>query len=364
MTDLPMEKVVSRFHLPGSFAGAREINNGNINRTYEVSMDTGASYIFQKINTYVFRHPREVMENILHVTEHIKKKLEGAGDRHDRRVLSFLTTLDGVPYLDDDELGFWRAYRYIDQARTYNVITDPYYFLEAGKAFGEFQGWLADFPAQALHETIPAFHNTAVRMEALRRAIEEDKAGRAESVREECAFLLEREPEAGSIVRLLENGVIPYRVTHNDTKINNILFDVSSDKAICVIDLDTVMPGSSLYDYGDAIRSGASSAEEDEEDLDKVWLDLKLYEAFTRGFLENTAGLLTEEETANLPLGAKIMTLELAARFLTDYLNGDVYFKTTKAHHNLIRARTQIRLTQDMERKWSEMQKIAADCRP
>lgn len=362
MTDLPMEQVVSRFHLTGCLAGVREIQNGNINRTYEVTMDTGVSYIFQKINTYVFRQPREVMENILQVTRHIEKKLALQDGARHRRVLSFLTTPDGVPYLDDEHLGFWRAYRYIDRARTYNVITDPYYFLEAGRAFGEFQGWLADFPAQALHETIPDFHNTVSRMKALRKAIQTDAAGRAASVREECAFLLEREEEAGAIVHLLEQGILPYRVTHNDTKINNILFDEATDRALCVIDLDTVMPGSSLYDYGDAIRSGASTAEEDEEDLRKVRLDLKLYEAFTRGFLENTAGLLTTEEIAHLALGAKTMTLELAARFLTDYLDGDVYFKTTRPDHNLIRTRTQICLVQDMEQKWAEMQDIAVAC--
>ncbi len=356
--------VVQAFSIPGVCVGGEELRAGNINRTYELLFrqpdGRTDTYIFQKINTYVFRHPHAMMRNIQTVTDHIKHKLLARDGSFHRRVLSFLTTRDGLPYVDHPEHGFWRAYEFVDDARAYNLITKPLHFYEAGRAFGEFQGWLADFPATTLTETIPDFHNTAARMETFVQAVQADRAGRAGSVAEEIAFILARRQEAGLLTALLASGEIPYRVTHNDTKINNILFDAKTDRAICVIDLDTVMPGSSLYDFGDAVRSGASTAAEDEEDLSKVSLSLELFEAFTKGFLEGTAGLLTDREVELLPLGAKIMALELASRFLADYLDGDVYFKTRIPAHNLIRARTQIRLVQDIENKMADMAAIVA----
>lgn len=353
--------VARAFTLSGRFIGASEIPNGNINRTYEVTFESDdgqENYIFQKLNTYVFKNPKEVMQNILLVTEHIKRQLAARHENPDRRVLSFLTTADGDPYVEDEKLGFWRAYRFVDNAKTYNLIHDPYYFFQAGKAFGEFQGYLADFPARSLFETIPDFHHTGKRMLRFDASVASDKAGRCTAAKEEIEAIRILGKDAGCIVELLEKGEIPYRVTHNDTKINNILFDLDTDKAICVIDLDTVMPGASAYDFGDAVRSGASTAEEDEEDLDKVSLDLQLFEKFTQGFLEGTAGMLTKREVDILPLGALTMTIELASRFLADYLDGDIYFKTTKPDHNLIRARTQIRLAQDMLQKMDEMDRI------
>lgn len=360
---MDFQRLGERFGISGRLAGWQEICAGNINRTYEVAFESREGepqdkYIFQRINTYVFKNPEDVMHNILAVTEHIKQKLLEEYGSYDRRVLSFLTAEDGMPYLYTNDRDFWRVYRFVDDARAYDVIEKPVHFYEAGRAFGEFQGWLADFPVDILVETIPQFHNTVRRMEDFHRAIRENRAGRCRDVEGEIAFLLEREDEAGTIVELLESGAIPYRVTHNDTKINNILFDAQSDKALCVIDLDTVMPGTSIYDFGDAVRSGASTAREDEEDLSKVHFDLSMFERFTKGFLEETKGLLTAEEIRLLPLGAKIITLELASRFLADYLDGDIYFKISRTDHNLVRARNQIRLAQEMEAVFPEMEDI------
>lgn len=359
------QTLVERFAIPGGVTAWEELFVGNINRTFAVTCTADEShgtqkYIFQRINTFVFQHPQKVMSNILQVTEHIKHRLLERRGSYDRRVLSFMKTPSGTPYVDDPDLGFWRAYEYVDNARSYDVIHNPRHFYEAGRAFGDFQGALADFPADSLYETIPDFHNTVKRMAALRQAVADDAAGRRRLVEPEIAFLLEREDAAGLIVHLLAAGDIPRRVTHNDTKINNILFDTDNDEALCVIDLDTVMPGSSLYDFGDAVRSGASTAEEDEQDLTRVLFDLDLYERFTRGFIESTAGLLTAQELERLPDGARIITLELAARFLTDYLNGDRYFKTTRPDQNLDRARTQIKLAAEMEKAEPAMRQIAA----
>jgi len=356
---MELERIAAAFGLAGRVERTEEIRTGNINRTFEVTVTgDGGRYIFQQLNTFVFPQPRQVMDNILAVTEHIKGRLLARDGSCDRRVLSFLTTPAGKAYVEDREMGFWRAYRYIDRARTYSLIENPYYFREAGFAFGDFQGLLADFPACTLAETIPHFHHTPSRMRDFRRALQEDRAGRAAEIRREADYLLEWEERGGELARRLEAGALPYRVTHNDTKISNVLFDTQTDRAICVIDLDTVMPGASAYDFGDAVRSGASTAEEDEENLEKVGFSLELFERFTEGFLAGTAGLLTAAEIDALPLGARVLTLELAARFLTDYLDGDVYFKVTRPGHNLIRTRTQIRLAQDIESKFDRMQAI------
>lgn len=307
---MDFQRLGERFGISGRLAAWQEICAGNINRTYEVSFAPPEGgpcdkYIFQRINTYVFKNPEDVMHNILNVTEHIKKKLSEETGGYERRVLSFLTAEDGHPYLYTNDRDFWRVYRFVDDARAYDMIEKPVHFYEAGRAFGEFQGWLSDFPVGILVETIPHFHDTVRRMADFRRAVRENQAGRRDEAEDEIAFILDRENEAGTIVELLASGDIPYRVTHNDTKINNILFDAATDKALCVIDLDTVMPGTSVYDFGDAVRSGASTAREDEEDLSKVHFDLGMFERFTKGFLEETRGLLTPEEIRLLPLGAQ-----------------------------------------------------------
>ena len=253
-------------------------------------------------------------------------------------------------------------YRYIERSHTYDFISNTAYFKQAGAAFGEFQGLLADFPAASLVETIPHFHDTPDRMQQLRRAVEEDKAGRAAQVQEEIDFILSREQKAGLIVQALERGDIPCRVTHNDTKLSNILLDEDTEEAVCIIDLDTVMPGSSLYDYGDAIRSGSNPAGEDEENLSLVHFDINLFKAFTEGFLEGAGQWLTPAEIKLMPMAAHILTLELCARFLTDYLNGDTYFKVKKPGHNLIRTRNQIELLRQMEQLTPAMEAIVEAC--
>ena len=363
---MDFQQIASQFGITDPVVAWEEVHSGNINRTYLVAIRTEVGdrqYIFQRINTYVFKKPGEVMANIMKVTEHIKEKLLSTTGSYDRRVLSFLKTNSGKPYYYTSNHHFWRVYEYVDNAVAYDQVQQPEQFYEAGYSFGEFQAWLSDFPAETLHEIIPHFHDTPVRFQDLRDAVEKDADGRRSSVEEEIRFLLDRESECGVLMEALTDGRLPWRVTHNDTKINNILFDKDSQEAICVIDLDTVMPGTSLFDFGDAVRYGASTAVEDERDLSKVSLSTELYEQFTRGFLKGAGGLLHENEEELLLPSVKVMTLELAARFLADYLNGDLYFKTCSEDHNLVRARTQIRLVQDMEAKWDELCEITARCR-
>ena len=253
---------------------------------------------------------------------------------------------------------YWRAYRYIDNAVPYDVLEKPRHYYEIGRAFGEFQRRLRTFPAQRLHETIPDFHNTTRRFYAFVAAVAEDRAGRVDALEDEIEFFFERRKMMNEIVRRLKTGELPLRVTHNDTKSNNVLIDQETDEAICVIDLDTVMPGSSLYDFGDAVRFGASTAAEDEEDLSKIGLDMEKYRLFTEGFLRETNGFLTEKEIGLLPLGVKVITCELAMRFLTDYIDGDRYFKVNSPTHNLARAHAQMKLLTDIEVKEEEMYRV------
>ncbi len=364
---MEFQHIAERFQITDKIVAVNEIHSGNINRTYLVAVEdaNGAEkkYVFQRINTFVFKQPDEVMENILKVTEHIKQKLLAETGSYDRRVLSFLRSVNGDPYYYTSEHHFWRVYEYVDNSRAYDMVNEPKQFFEAGYSFGEFQSWLSDFSAETLHEIIPHFHDTPVRYTDFRHAVRMNVKDRRAEVQEEIDFLLARERECNVIMRGLRRGKLPWRVTHNDTKINNILFDLDSQEAICVIDLDTVMPGSSLFDFGDAVRYGASTAAEDERDLSKVSLSTELYEQFTSGFLKGAGGLLDESEVDLLLTSVKIMTLELAVRFLTDYLNGDVYFKTTCEDHNLVRARTQIQLVKDMEQKWSVLCDITQRCR-
>ncbi len=360
-----MEAIVSRFDINGRYVGHQEIRAGIINQTYLVDIENNSGnivkYVFQKINTNVFREPYNVMDNIIRVTEHIKNHMIETAGTYSRHVLSFSLSKDGLPYVEGDNIGFWRAYEYIDNSTAFNIAPSGDHFFEAGRAFGEFQLYLTDYDATTLHETIPNFHNTVSRMKAFHDAIDADAAGRLKDVKAEVDFILSREDEAGAIVNALNKGEIPWRVTHNDTKINNVLFDNETEKAICVIDLDTVMPGSSLYDFGDAIRSGACAAAEDEPDLNKVEMDIEKYRLFTKGFIKGTHSLLTPKELEMMPIGAKIMTLELATRFLTDYLNGDTYFHTDYSGQNLLRTHTQMKLVTDMESKFDAMRGFSAE---
>ena len=352
-------RLLPHFRFEGDFRRMEELKSGNVNRTYRLTYDDGGvqrDYVLQRINTYAFHDPERMMENIAGVTDHLRRALIARGESPERRVLEVIRTTEDKPlYIDGEDV--WRAYAFIGNAFAYDTV-DPAAFYEVGRGFGNFQKLLIDYPAERLYESIPDFHNTYKRFFQLMRAIDEDKAGRAREVKEEIEFFFDRRRMLWSIVELIENGVLPLRVTHNDTKSNNVMLDRDSGKAICVIDLDTVMPGSVLYDYGDAIRFGANAAAEDEPDTGRIALDLSKARAFTEGFMAETNGFLTREELTRLPLGIKVLTGELAMRFLTDYLDGDLYFKTAYPQHNLVRARAQIALLRDIERKEDQLQAL------
>ena len=295
------------------------------------------------------------MSNIVRVTNHLRETLTTHGEDAENRVLTCIPTTDGSFMYRDAQNRYWRAYRYILNAVAYDRVEKPEHFYEAGRAFGEFQRMLSDFPVEELYETIPRFHDTRRRFYTFVASVAEDKVGRVASLEKEIDFFFDRRKMMSSIVSKIENGDIPLRVTHNDTKINNIMLDAATGRAVCVIDLDTVMAGSALYDYGDAIRFGASTAAEDEPDTSKIGLDLNLFRQFTAGFLSGVGDQLTSEELKCLPLGLKTMTCELAMRFLTDYIDGDLYFKVNSPHHNLIRAHAQMKLLEDIESKYGEL---------
>lgn len=361
MEETIIRRVADNFKFKGDFVGFSENNSGNINKTFVLTYnDHGKTikYTLQQLNTYVFKNPHEVMDNILKVSKHLKKKLKEVYGSYDRRVLEVILSKDNTPYYENEKDGFWRAFIYVDNAKAYNTVENPDQFYSAGKAFGDFQKFLADFDASSLFETIKDFHNTPKRMETFFKAVEENKSDRKSLVENEINFIKERADEAVSILDMIESGKLPLRVTHNDTKFNNVLIDDKTGEGLCVIDLDTVMPGTSLYDFGDAVRYGASTAAEDEKDLLKVSFDLELFEAFTKGFIESTNGFLTDVEISLLPLGAKVITLELASRFLADFLDGDLYFKTNYPEHNLYRTRTQLKLVSDIEQKFDKMNEI------
>ena len=325
---------------------------GHINRTFRVVCDNRKAYTLQRINRVAFRHPEELIENIDAVSRFIDRKQIGL------ECIRLCRAKDGRKYCIDDQGEFWRAYNFISGGISLDMPRDRNDFYQAAVAFGKFQQALADFPAASLYETIPHFHDTIDRLRQFRAAIEADVCGRVKDVGPEIDFLLAREQELGTLCRMLAAGELPLRVTHNDTKLNNVLLDPQTGCAKCVLDLDTVMPGLSAYDFGDGVRFGASSAAEDEKDLDQVWLKLDMYQAFLEGYLDACGHALTPKEIEVLPLGAKIITAELAMRFLKDYLDGDVYFKIDYPTQNLDRCRTQLKLVADMEAKWPEMQRI------
>lgn len=331
--------------------------NGHINDTYIVHSQP--DYILQRINKNVFTNPPAVMENIQGVTEFLRRKIIENGGNPDRETLNLICTVDGMPYYEDENGDFYRVYKFIDHAVSYDLVENPSQLYNAARAFGKFQNMLADYPAEKLHETIVDFHNTKARFKQFTDAVAKDAAGRAKDVQEEIKFVLDREADCSVVVDAIADGRIPLRVTHNDTKLNNVMLDEKTGEGVCVIDLDTVMPGSLLYDYGDALRFGGSSGAEDETDLDKIYFVVENFEAFTRGFLE-TLPSITEEELKLLPFSIKLMTLECGSRFLADYLNGDVYFKVHREGHNLDRCRTQFKLVKDIEDKMDELNAIVA----
>lgn len=350
------------FQLDGMVMKAVRYGSGHINDTFLMTLreddETEGRVILQRMNKSIFTKPVELMENIMGVTSFLRERIIENGGDPDRETLNVIPTKDGKPYFIDSEGEYWRCYKFIEDATSYDQVENPEDFYESAVAFGNFQRLLADYPAATLHETIKGFHDTKARFEVFKKAVADDVCGRAASVKEEIDFYLSHEDVANVFGDLLEKGELPLRVTHNDTKLNNIMIDNETHKGICVIDLDTVMPGLAMNDFGDSIRFGASTAAEDEKDLDKVWCDMDLFDVYTKGFIEGCAGRLTEKEIELLPMGAKVMTFECGMRFLTDHLQGDTYFKIHRENHNLDRARTQMKLVQDMEAKWDIMNEI------
>lgn len=355
MSNFKLSKVLEEFNIENDI---QAYGNGHINDTY---CSDPTKYIIQRINVNVFKNPDELMENIENVTAFLSEKIKAAGGNPKRETLNVIKTINGDNFYKLDDENCFRVYRFIDKTKTIEddkTLDDLY---EAGKGFGRFQQMLADFPVEKLHETIKDFHNTPKRVEALKLAIAEDIAGRAASVQADIDFALEKSAFADTVVRGMESGDIPMRVTHNDTKINNILFDEATGKALAVIDLDTVMPGSMLYDFGDALRMGASTAAEDEPDTSKIHFDKECFKRFAEGYLSEMKDVLTPMEIELLPFSAKLLTYECGIRFLTDYLNGDTYFKIHRENHNLDRARSQFKLVAEIETMENELKQIVAD---
>lgn len=362
-----LQEIVKSFRYNGTFIKAEPYGFGHINNTYVVYVkkNNGAlvRYILQRINTGIFKTPEKLMENIENVTGHIRKKVIGDGGDPDRESLNLVRTTEDKSYYKSETGDYFRSYLFIEGAQTFQLVENPEHFYHAGRAFGKFQQYLTDFPVASLHETIPNFHNTQKRYEDFLEAVRNDIIGRAEEVKAEIAFIMDRAADTRILLSLQQEGVLPLSVTHNDTKLNNVMIDDVTGEGVCVIDLDTVMPGLVLYDFGDAIRSGATTAVEDEADLSKVWLDTALFERFTSGFLSTAGGSITEAELEYLPFSAKLMTLECGMRFLGDYLNGDGYFRINRERHNLDRARNQLKLTADMEKNLEAMKQIVSDIR-
>ncbi len=353
--------VVEGFDIPGDFVSATPYGSGHINDTKLVVVDDGGkreSYILQRINTNVFRDPVSLMNNFASVTAYLADIIRRNGGDPMRETLNVIKTKDGKHYFVDDEGGYWRLLVFVSSSLSYDKVEKPEQFYDSAVAFGNFQYMLRDYPADQLAETIPNFHNTPDRLRQFREAVAKDVCGRAASVKDEIAFVNEREEFANTLENARKEGRLPLRVTHNDTKLNNILFDEETGKALCIVDLDTIMPGYSVNDFGDSIRFGATTALEDETDLSKVNFDISLYELYVKGFIEGAKGGLTETELDLLPVGAMMMTFECGTRFLTDYLSGDTYFKISRPNHNLDRARNQFKLVSDMEKKLPEMRAI------
>ena len=349
-----VEKIAQAFRIDGQPISCKEFGSGHINYTVKVLTDTGSEYVLQRINKYVFKDPVRLMENVSSVTDFLRERVEDP-----RMALHFIPTHEGPFWFLDDEGEYWRVYDFIG-GFCLDAPESEEDFYQSALAFGRFQHMLSEFPAHTLFETIPEFHNTIDRYRQLKESIEANAAGRLDSVKDDVAFLMEREELGCTLQRLRESGELPLRVTHNDTKLNNVLLDKDTRTSLCVLDLDTVMPGLSLYDFGDSIRFGAATAAEDEQDLSKMSMDLHLFEVYTKGFLE-AATSLTDKEVEMLPMGAFVITLELATRFMKDYLDGDLYFKTAYPEHNLVRARAQMKLAADMQSKMDDMNRIVAE---
>lgn len=359
-----LEDAIYAFGFGQKCSYVKPFGEGHINETYAVYMqeEDGSDvpqYVLQRLNINVFKNPSQVMENIFGVTEFLREVIREEGGDVDRETLSYIKTKSGETYFEDAQGQPWRCLHFISNSVCYQTVEEPDQFYQSAKSFGHFLKQLGNYPAESLHETIPQFHDTVKRFRDFAKAVKKDVKNRSRSCKKEIAFALEREEDCGVLMEQLNKGLLPLRVTHNDTKLNNILFDSDTDKGLCIIDLDTIMPGLAANDFGDSIRFGASTAEEDEKDLEKVHFDIHLYELYVKGYLEMAKDVLTPAEIESLPWGARLMTLECGMRFLTDYLQGDVYFKTAYPEHNLVRARTQFKLVKEMEEQFEAMQEIA-----
>ena len=354
-----IREVIDNICFQDAFVEYMPWGNGHINDTFLLIFENEEKvvrrYILQRMNKNIFTEPVKLMENIVGVTSYLRKIIIENGGNPDRETLNVVPAKDGKTYYVDSIGDYWRAYLFIEDSTSFDQVERPEDFYESAVAFGNFQRLLADYPAETLHETIKGFHDTKARFAVFKEVVAADVCGRAASVQKEIDFVLAREDVANYFCEMIENGELMLRVTHNDTKLNNIMMDNETRKGVCVIDLDTVMPGLAMNDFGDSIRFGASTAAEDEQDLDKVWCDMELFEMYTKGFIEGCGGKLTTKEIELLPMGAKTMTFECGMRFLTDYLQGDTYFKIHREHQNLDRCRTQFKLVSDMETKWDTM---------
>lgn len=359
---MTINDICQQFSLSGEYVSCREVKTGNINSTYLVRFISGEEkhdYILQRINKHVFKKPEKVMENILSVTEYVRSSKKKCGlPTHNTALHVYKTTKDERPYFKDNFGDYWRCYRYIENSFTFDSTDDLSVIEEVGKAFGEFQNALDGYPAKSLYISIPDFHNTPKRYERFSEIVRKDKLGRKKEVVCEIDRILSFKESASVIQNMLDAGKLPLRVTHNDTKCNNVSFDKDTGKSLAVLDLDTVMPGAIAFDFGDAVRSIASTREEDDPDFKNVFLDLDKYAAFAKGFVLSVKEKLTPAEKETLNLGVFTLTVELAMRFLGDYVNGDKYFKINYPWHNLDRARNQLALAEDILVKRTEMDRV------
>lgn len=355
-----LKRIYDSFLTEGSFDKAILYGSGHIHDTFRVeTCEKGKDdYILQRLNNKVFRNIPELQENIERVTKHIRKKLINIpGADAKRECLTVIPAINNKSWIEDEEGSFWRMFIYIPNHRSYDIVDSPEKAFEGGKAIGRFQALLADLPGKPLFETIPWFHNIEKRLENFTSALKTDRVNRVKSSSEEIDFILKRSDEMKIILKLGKEGLIPLRITHNDTKFNNILLD-ENDKALCIIDLDTVMPGYVHYDFGDAIRTAANTAAEDEKELSKVSMDISLFKAYADGYLSETRDTLNDVEKEYLAFGPRLITYTMAVRFLTDYLDGDNYYKIHHENHNLERTKAQLKLVWSMEEQYTEMQEI------
>ncbi|MBQ8173864.1 MAG: aminoglycoside phosphotransferase family protein [Clostridia bacterium] len=357
--ELTVGEIVSHFSVTLDNEELIPYGNGHINETYVVGKKK--KYILQRINTNVFSDPKVMMDNIIAVTAHLRKKIAVTGGDPDRETLTPIYTKEGKPYLIAEDGKCYRMYLFVE-ALCFDRVENAHQLYHAARAFGRFQRYLDDFSADVLHEVIPRFHDTPNRFAQLTEAIRENRVGRLADVQAEVDFALSREADTHIVVDAIAAGEVPLRVTHNDTKLNNVMFDAKTGEGLCVIDLDTVMPGSLLYDFGDALRFGANAGDEDELDLSKIYFRMDCFEEFARGFIEELGDTLTPHEIELLPFSVKLMTYECGIRFLADHLNGDTYFRVHREGHNLDRCRTQFALVADIEKRMDDMKAIVARC--